>query len=1168
MAYSDPFALSLARRTIRAGQQTAPESPDSVLTPEDESRIGSSLLNRTGQFVETVGTVLDTPGAIVRGALAGKPLSGFSTSPESRVSGEDLLSAYGILPDNTYGLGTLAGFATEVLTDPLTHLTTPLRSLGVGGAAVSKAGLLQYAPHVAQLKAGAAGTKTGAFTTKAISRLGLDPTAMLNNATLQARPLIGQRLANATTTVDEVVRAAPDYNQALKNVQDALGDVPYDSVKNQRIGGGFGWQSITGNTRGLFNQQEGVLSSLDNLTGSQKFADTLDLLGQKTAWSGPSRVISSFVNQRSGGDADELSQMLALRASDQKDASVAAMRRLFTGHANQLYGLQIPAAVAAKTGISNFFESPAANDSILRILENHLKPVDQELLNGVPGLAKWVDSWHTIAEDQLRTAKQLGLTSAKLTDPKGFGTRFTPVEASELDILRSGTGNKAEYSTGIRNQMARNEALKTPEGRFQLRELSRDPRIREYMKLSDADVIAGRGETDKDIGEYIIQQLNDPRMTAPEGVEIARTMRRLKAGIADDRAVFDTHPIISQGHYLLGEATRTANARSVMEAIGDSAVYGDYRNAPGGKHISVSAALKKIGDAVGLAKNKKGLPNGYAANQVRQAILNAAGGTGNLTDIRLKDHRIPESIVNRLIKNTQFLTDSSEQKTVSNAFDQYTTLFKGFILAWPSTKVRDSYSNLFSSYLETGDISGSLQGFWAASKILNNEWDSAMPYLRTVPRYRNVINDPTALKNQVIEDVGGTGILTGLVSSDLLSSSSRGDIGQYVPGSSPISVTSGLKKLIPTGQNSGRQMLKDFATIKDVSWGTGTPGQSTKNPILMAAQEVGDSVDSIGRLGTFLALSKQAVAAEEAASRVSKALVNYGNLTNWERTWARRIFPWWAYQSRMGKYVAEQVIGNPGGTLGKTIRFSHDVQQSDDASYVPSALREQFAVRLPFLSSEGPAGKTNTFLSDVDLPGFDIFNNISPQAGETVLEAASNTFGATMRKVGANMHPLAGALQQRLTGIDSYSGEKLENANTPLRRLAKTLNLPYDANVNLLLNLLPALQRPLQVAGALADDRIPMSQRVLKAGVNNLTGVKIKTIDANASARDAIAKLEAESAPYSRELTIQTISKDELAKLSPEKQKKWAYLQKLRKERAAASKLKKKAADKAKTSPS
>ena len=53
--------------------------------------------------------------------------------------------------------------------------------------------------------------------------------------------------------------------------------------------------------------------------------------------------------------------------------------------------------------------------------------------------------------------------------------------------------------------------------------------------------------------------------------------------------------------------------------------------------------------------------------------------------------------------------------------------------------------------------------------------------------------------------LGGNGVLSGLATSDLLTSNREGKISQFIPGSVPVSISDGLSELLPTG--AGWRML-------------------------------------------------------------------------------------------------------------------------------------------------------------------------------------------------------------------------------------------------------------------------------------------------------------------------------------------------------------------------
>ena len=120
----------------------------SDLMPEDEKRgLLNTLANAATTGLATAGYILDTPGAFVRGALAGDPLSVFGDS-ERRVSGRDLLRQYGMIGNRDTWRNFGGGLLAEAALDPLTYATLGLSQLGKGalgqaGKATQAAGLLR-----------------------------------------------------------------------------------------------------------------------------------------------------------------------------------------------------------------------------------------------------------------------------------------------------------------------------------------------------------------------------------------------------------------------------------------------------------------------------------------------------------------------------------------------------------------------------------------------------------------------------------------------------------------------------------------------------------------------------------------------------------------------------------------------------------------------------------------------------------------------------------------------------------------------------------------------------------------------------------------------------------------------------------------------------------------
>ena len=121
------------------------------------------------------GNLLDLPGSVVRdlltwlpgGSAPVNPLDQFLSplSSDNRTSGRDLLEGYGMRANRETGMGgwlsdpgegvrDVAGFAADVLLDPLPYLTGGGSAIGKGGKVAKSPGLLDDLTRVAAKKAG------------------------------------------------------------------------------------------------------------------------------------------------------------------------------------------------------------------------------------------------------------------------------------------------------------------------------------------------------------------------------------------------------------------------------------------------------------------------------------------------------------------------------------------------------------------------------------------------------------------------------------------------------------------------------------------------------------------------------------------------------------------------------------------------------------------------------------------------------------------------------------------------------------------------------------------------------------------------------------------------------------------------------------------------------
>ena len=422
--------------------------------------------------------------------------------------------------------------------------------------------------------------------------------------------------------------------------------------------------------------------------------------------------------------------------------------------------------------------------------------------------------------------------------------------------------------------------------------------------------------------------------------------------------------------------------------------------------------------------------------------------------------------------------------------------------------------------------------FRSAKSILKGNYDDAIAQLRQLPQYASIA-DPQMLRRQFIEDAAGSGILQTLASSDLVTSNRTGSLSQLVPGITPMTRMDAAKELVnPEG-------WKNFFQIKDIR----LPWQSqsayeTLNPVLNASQKLSDFVDSTGRLGGYISLLRQGLSPQEAAKRITGALVDYSSLTSMERGMIRPVFMWWAYNSRIGKYAVQSLMNNPGGSYAQMIRALNTIQSNDSGeTYIPTALRQQFAVRIPdalkpYLGA--PQDDTGEYVfRNFDAPGVDVLS----------IPAPSDTFGGFMQETMFNIlnqaSPLVRVPMEIAFDTDSFTRRPLKDAVTPLDKIYKRVfNTPYslDPTLRAIINNIPGVQRPINFIGGFLDDKDDQTSalgRGIKQGFNTLSGASVQRITPAWVASDLERAIASRLRPYTRTVPNTFIPKDIMPHVAP-----------------------------------
>lgn len=1081
------------------------------MSPEEENSWLRSLARNTGTAVEQIGLALDTPGALVRGVLAGDPTSGFNWDYDKRTSGEELLQSYGLLSKdaNPY-LSAGAGFAAEVATDPFSWVSLPMQSLTKAGKAARAADILDLAPRVAQNKLGDAATETltGRAADAALESL-LPRGLAKTEGNYAVRPLVGPRVARTQTTLDEVVQAAKDPQAAMQDVLAYLNKkgLDYDAVKDERLGGAFGL---------------GLMSPAITFTppGSGKVLDAMDALGQAAAWSYPARLASAAFDNRVAGQLDAGDQMAALRQYNALDEARSAGRRAAAYHADTVASIEMSDRAKSMLGADSLL-SEQGNDFLTRVFENKPTATDRALMQEIPGIDRAVASWDRIRRSNIAQAQSLGMDIAELQDPR-FGVKYSPRSGTELDFKEYGTGfGRSMFESRVLEDMSRDPRLFTPGGTVDLREASKLPIVREWA-------MAGRqsprsvAEVGGEIARYINTKHGYNAIDQEQGEAIARVMQRLNKDLPSDIPIFAGHPLNEQTRVIINQETARANAKYVYDSLTESAVAMRANMIPGSGFKNIVTAANEIAGRVGLKTGSGGLDPDVQRNIVER-LAQKMGVPPSQIDI--SQVAIPEEVYNRLSRVQDFYSSPRVQQEVSGMLDGITQAWKSFLLAFPARHVRDWYSNIASVWLETGNPMATTKGFRIARGVLGGDLESVLPEIAELPRYKSLGN-LDAVRQQFKGDVAASGVLTGLAQADALTAKRSGELSRVLPGVNPVTRMGSFSPFIPDGSRTPMQMLYDQTRVRGL-----TDKFETRNALLNWSQKLTDANDSIARLGGWLALMSDGVSPMQAADRMQRSLVNYESLTTLERGLLRKIFPWYSYNSRIGKYVVQSMMENPGGPYAQLIRGVNTLQQSNDDTYVPHRLRQQISFRIPdeWLAAAGmPQTPGNTtFLNSLALPGLETLSYLDPSGIQ-----------GTAKRLASQTNPYIRGAAELAFDQDLFTGRSLADSDPAVNRIYRALTggeLSNEAKV--IGQNLPGIQRIAGIGATLLDDRYPLSRTIPKTLVNSIAGFKVEDATESAMYDDARRQAERRLGTVKEDMTIPYLDDEKVAASDPETQR-------------------------------
>lgn len=1093
---------------------------------EQKSAI-DSILDTTGSALGYVADTLDKPGRAIRGLLGGKPEEALNvlpfsdalgltsehgllggtpfqvTSKANAVGGRDLLEGMGLAPANQPGLADpddaawdVAGFGVELLTDPLTYLGG-LNAVGKAGTIAKQLGKLPKSVsgrmgstlkgvletasplerELAELSAGKMGTTLSALEDEALGGLFG----------------IGAPLSNGPHYIPDIAKGptAQKIAGGLEKVHDTLryGKVPLtDYSPGQHLASLFDAKQMGAVTPEISPRAEelhaGLNSDVVNIRGKYA-ADALERAGK-------------------GFGTDEFSDTLrSTMEGVGDDPFTASVPMMITGKMKE----RLRDLGHTTEQIRNMTPQEAMD-----VLNAVVPPKSGEAAKYASGLS---DKYRTSIDDAYKESQRVGTKVDPLVDKAGV--QYTP--RSSVDE------GPASFVRG------REEHLKHWEnGTDTVRRIVSDPKVKEFGSLQEAADY---------LNQSYGHMYKDPAAREEAMLTLASKIRNEYSDEAVRRGLFGSDVMTDLRDFEITSKYKTRSADFVAQAIADHAVpLGEFsgqtigkdgiKRMPTAHSGTVRAALKKAGfDDLdirsmspaqaaeelaqrGIKVSKQADPQGAQAtieDLLRQAGLEPAASkieygskvktglspefdynTGALSNVMKKmgftdteiateairqqvaKMRVDDRIARDILGVGKGFMQPEAVSKLMGAFDLMQGYFKAGVLAWPARYVRDLTSGQAMNVL-TGNFS--LSAFDDALRLIKGGGSKTameMPYVQAILKQRGLPATPENATS-VLKEV--------LASVEATTGSQRGLDALKTPPKGGFS--GGAHEFLRELPGQEPQTLKSIATAGS-SWSPlnvkGVAGNvTTEFRPFAISEEAGRYTDALNRVVPVIEQLRKG-ATPEYAKQVSDAIqVSYNprSYTKFEKTFLKRMFPFYSYSSRMIPEVLKQIAERPGGRLATLIKASNSVRS--DESFVPPYVGEGLAIPWP--------GNPNRFVSQFGLPTDQISDIMA------VGRNPAQTIRRNMQKLASQMTPAVKLPIELATGTNLYTGRPLE----------ETYQFPFsDPVLNELVSNSP-LARVSKGVRTLGDDRKELPIKAL----NLLTGAQITDISGGVERQKELA---------------------------------------------------------------
>jgi len=283
---------------------------------------------------------------------------------------------------------------------------------------------------------------------------------------------------------------------------------------------------------------------------------------------------------------------------------------------------------------------------------------------------------------------------------------------------------------------------------------------------------------------------------------------------------------------------------------------------------------------------------------------------------------------------------------------------------------------------------------------------TVMPWGRS-PRVKKPIID--AEGNFVLENIGevyggeGRGFLAGAGARMI-------GVPAGAPSVSGAAAMLAMPQHYVPGIKSGPSMLEKFEEF--LPWNIrGVVGDETKYFLARWGEDTAAAIEGLNRIAPFISYLRQGISPAEAARKVKFAQIDYSAMTQFERRYMKRLFPFYSFTRRITPFVVEQLVQRPSGAMAQVLRESARLREKDPAS----ALLPPWVTRGTAIPLGGKDGH-DKYLMSLGLAHEDPLTML--YLGKTPWQ----TISGTSRNVLARVNPLPRSIIEAASGKTLYGG--------------------------------------------------------------------------------------------------------------------------------------------------